>query len=226
MEISPDDEFAIALKVETYQQEGRLDEAAKELARIPNSTEKTVLIRRVDQAVLERNFDEAIFWARKATSSPSPGQSLNIQDIFALVLQGYCQLWAGQNEDAHATFQRVIQELAPGGVLPTPPLLAARSFLALAYAGIGDKSNALEQARQGVADNENNALIKPIVETYRARVLAQLGEVDAAIAALPHLLEVPGGITPAELRFSPYWDRLRSDPRFEALLKDPPPVRY
>ena len=66
LEISPNDEFVIALKAEQYQQEGRLDEAAKELARIPkDSTDKTVLIHRVDQAVFERNFDEAIFWAKQ-----------------------------------------------------------------------------------------------------------------------------------------------------------------
>ena len=121
LEISPNDVFVIALKAEQYQQEGRLDEAAKELARIPkDSTDKTVLIHRVDQAVLERNFDEAIFWAKEATSSPSPGQALNTQDIFALVLQGYCQLWAGRNEEARVTFEGVIQEVAPGGVLPDP----------------------------------------------------------------------------------------------------------
>jgi serine/threonine protein kinase/Tfp pilus assembly protein PilF len=227
LEISPNDDFVIALKAEQYQQEGRLDEAAKELARIPkDSTDKTVLIHRVDQAVLERNFDKAIFWAKKATSSPSPGQALNTQDVFALVLQGYCQLWAGQNEDARATFGRVIQEVAPGGVLPTPPILGARLYLAAAYAGLGDKSNAHEQARRGVADYENDALFKPIAEAFRAKALAQLGEVDAAIDALPHLLEVPGGIHPGELRYSPFWDPLRKDPRFEALLKNPPPVRY
>ena len=197
LEIAPSDEFALALKVELYQEEGQLDKAAKELARIPeDSTDKTVLIHRVDQALLERNFDQAIFWAQKATSSPSPGQPLNTQDIFALTLQGYCERWAGRNDEAHATFERVIQELAPGGVLRAPPLLGARLFLALAYAGIGEKSNALEQAWQGVADYENDALMKPLAETYRARVLAQLGEVDAAILALPHLLEMPGGIRP------------------------------
>ena len=227
VEISPKDQFALALKVELYQEEGQLDKAAKELARIPeDSTDKTVLIHRVDQALLERNFDQAIFWAQKATSSPSPGQPLNTQDIFALTLQGYCERWAGRNDEAHATFERVIQELAPGGVLRTPPLLGARLFLALAYAGIGEKANALEQAWQGVADYDNDALMKPLAETYRARVLAQLGDVDAAILALPHLLQMPGGIRPGNLRFSPYWDPLRKDPRFEALLKNPPPVRY
>ena len=81
LEISPNDEFVIALKAELYQQEGRLDEAAKELARIPkDSTDKTVLIHRVDQALFERNFDEAIFWAKQGnklsqsrTSAQHPG---------------------------------------------------------------------------------------------------------------------------------------------------------
>jgi len=51
LDVSPNDEFVIALKAEQYQQEGRLDAAAKELARIPkDSTDKTVLIHRVDQA--------------------------------------------------------------------------------------------------------------------------------------------------------------------------------
>ena len=38
--------------------------------------------------------------------------------------------------------------------------------------------------------------------------------------------EMPGGIRPGNLRFSPYWDPLRKDPRFETLLKNPPPVSY
>jgi tetratricopeptide (TPR) repeat protein len=227
LEISPNDEYITALKAEQYQQEGRLDKAAQELARISkDSTDKTVLIHRVDQAVLERDFDQALFWAKKATSSPSPGQVFNTQDIFALVLQGYCQLWAGRNEEARVTFQRVIHEVAPGGVLRTPPLLGSRLYLAAAYAGLADKSNAHEQARQAVAEYDDDALFKPIAEAFRAKALAQLGEVDAATDALPHLLEVPAGIHPGELRYSPYWDPLRKDPRFEALLKNPPPVRY
>ena len=112
------------------------------------------------------------------------------------------------------------------GPFSAPAILDRDFTLAVAYAGLGDKSNAHEQARQGVAEYQNDALLKPIAEAFRARALAQLGEVDAAIDALPHLLEVPGGIHPGNLRYSPYWDPLRKDPRFEALLKNPPPVRY
>lgn len=41
----------------------------------------------------------------------------------------------------------------------------------------------------GIAEKENDALLKPIAEAYR--------EVGVAIDAIPHLLEVPGGIHPA-----------------------------
>jgi serine/threonine protein kinase/Flp pilus assembly protein TadD len=227
LEISPNNEFVIALKAEQYQQEGRLDDAAKELARIPNeSNDKAVLIHRADEAVLRRNFDEALVWAKKATSSPGPGHALNTQDIFALVLQGYCELWAGRKDEARSTFERVINEVAPGGNLRVPPILGSRQYLAVAYAALGDKSNAHEHARRGVAEVENDALLKPIAEAFQAKALAQLGEVDAAIDCLPHLLEVPGGIPAGELRYSPYWDPLRKDPRFQQLIKNPPPVRY
>jgi hypothetical protein len=68
--------------------------------------------------------------------------------------------------------------------------------------------------------------MKPITEKYFAQVQARCGDADGAIAALPHLLEVPGGITPAELRFSSFFDPLRKDARFEAILKNPPTTRY
>ena len=227
LEIAPKDQFAAAMKAAQYQQEGELAKAAKELARISDaSTDKVVLIFRANQSLLERDFDRATFWARKATNSSSPGEPPNTQSIFALVLRGYCERWAGQSDEARVTFERIIQELAPGGILRTPPILGGRLFLAKAYAGIGDKKNAREQAELGVADYENDALIKPLAEADRARVLSQIDDIDGAIAALPHLLETPGSVRPGDLRYSPFWDPLRKDPRFEALVKNPPPVRY
>ena len=97
-----------------------------------------------------------------------------------------------------------------------------RSYLALAYAGLNDSDNALKQARQAVADYENDAIVKPRAEIWLAKIQTRFGDFDSVLAALPHLLEVPNGISPGDLRFSPFWDPLRNDPRF---LKLPPQKR-
>ena len=58
-------------------------------------------------------------------------------------------------------------------------------FLAWAYAGLGEKEKALEQARHAIADYDDDSLVKPFAETTLAIVQAQTGDIDSAIAALP-----------------------------------------
>jgi tetratricopeptide (TPR) repeat protein len=226
LQISPNNDFAMTSKAQLFQEQGRLEDAAKELQLIPNdSTDPYVLLIRATQAQLQRNFDSAIDWTSKAITSLKPEQSLSDQAIYALMLQGYSQQWAGRSDEARATFDRLVRAMMPDAGFVIASGSETRSLLAMAYAGLADKPHALDEARQAVADNEKDAVIGPIAEVNRARVLAQIGEVDAAINTLPHLLEVPGGITPGDLRFSPYWDPLRKDPRFDALIKNPPPIR-
>jgi hypothetical protein len=95
--------------------------------------------------------------------------------------------------------------------------------VALTYAGLGDKENALAQAKQAVADYKGDAVNLPPAETALAQIQARFGDLDAAIAEIPHLFEVPSGITVADLKMNPLWNPLRNDPRFQKLISEHSP---
>ena len=102
----------------------------------------------------------------------------------------------------------------------TPDANGTPSVLAQAYAGLKQKEKALQQAAQAVKDYHGDAVNQPQNEVVLAQIQARFGDIDSAIAALPHLLEVPAGITIADLKFNPLWDPLRKDPRFQKLVAE------
>jgi TolB-like protein/Flp pilus assembly protein TadD len=223
LEISPDSGSVRASKAVSFQNEGRLDEAAEELARIPaDATDDFVVAPRINQAIYERQFDKAISIIEQKLRSVPAGQPLDSVTELALVQLGYCQQWS--DEDARRSFSRAIEAIKPKPDSPVPPdANGTPNTLALAYAGLGEKEKALEQAKRAVKDYDSDAVNKPWSETTLAQIQARFGDHDAAIAALPHLLEVPAGLTIANLKLDPFWDPLRKDPRFAKLLAEPPP---
>ena len=109
---------------------------------------------------------------------------------------------------------------SPDSVVPVDARLLP-CFLALAHSDLGEKEKALEYARQGVADYQNDVLAMPFAESVLAQTQARFGETDAAIAALPHLLEEVNGLTRGNLRIDPAWDPVRKDSRFQKLCQEP-----
>jgi len=93
--------------------------------------------------------------------------------------------------------------------------------------GLGDKAAALALSEQGIAvlPIEKDAISGADPIEILARVAAQMGEPDRAIAALQQLLSIPGEgalgkympLTPALLRLDPMFVPLRDDPRFQKL---------
>jgi TolB-like protein/Tfp pilus assembly protein PilF len=222
--IAPDSETAHSGKAGVLQNEGRLAEAAQELARIAeDSTDDFVVASRVNQALYERDFNGVIRVVERKLNAIPPGQSLDSYTENALVQLGYCQESAGRHAEAQQSFSRVIASIKPTADTVVAPDADNRpSTLALAYAGLGQKQKALEQAQQAVKDYETDAINKPAAEYALAQIQIQFSDFDSAIAALPHLLEVPAGVTVADLKFNPFWDPLRNDPRFQKLCQEQP----
>ena len=94
------------------------------------------------------------------------------------------------------------------------------SALAIAYAGLGRKREAVAEASKAVD------LLPVSLDAWRAlyrledlaRVHAMVGDADAALATLERLVSQPGGRSIPFLELDPAWDSLRGDPRFRALL--------
>ena len=225
LRVTPDSETARINKAAVLQQQGRLPEAAHEIAQIrEDSTDDFVIEGRVNQAMYERQFEKAISVIERKLNSLPPGQPLDSLTNLALVELGFCQKWTGQQMAAEQTFSRAIR-----GIKPSPDTVVGAeanglpSTLALAYAGLGQKEAALQQAQRAVAQYEKDAVDLPKTMTVLAQIQAQLGDLDSAIAGIPHLLEVRAGITRADLRLNPFWDPLRKDPRFQKLCEERKP---
>lgn len=106
-------------------------------------------------------------------------------------------------------------------VLAKPGNAFYHSDLALAYAGLGKKEEAIREAGLGVEllpvsiDNMNGVEIL----RYQCEVYTLVGEQEAAIELVEYLLEHPSMLQIHDVRVSPYFDPLREHPRFKALLE-------
>ena len=89
----------------------------------------------------------------------------------------------------------------------------------------GRKGESIRTGETAIKEYDNDTVSKPPAEVALAQIQAHFGDYDSAIAALPHLLQVPAGLTVANLKLDPLWDPIRKDPRFIKLISDNEPKK-
>ena len=231
LNITPDDVDALALKAAIAQAEGDLPRAAALLAPVhPNADNPDALGTQVYQAILERRPAPIIPRLKEILAKPEP--ALGFYNGELRFFLGWAQEVAGDHAAAQESWRQARSELEPL-LKEQPENYYLIGDLALFNMGLGDKAAALALSERAMTANpiEKDPSTGPWSLEILARVAAQMGEPDRAIAALQKLLSIPYGgslstimpLTPALLRLDPMFDPLRNDPRFQKLAASPAP---
>ena len=95
------------------------------------------------------------------------------------------------------------------------------THLALAYAGLGRKADAIRLGREGaqLVSVSRDAFSGTLVLLDLTEVYVRTGEYDAALNQLEYLLSIPSPVSIPLLRVDPLYAPLRGNPRFERLLQ-------
>ncbi|MDH3523356.1 MAG: protein kinase [Acidobacteriota bacterium] len=206
IEIAPDNESAYSAKARTmFKGSGDLValRAFIDTAPVSDETRASMLF---ELAIRERDFERAL-----AVALSREGWSPH-----AFVLQAL-----GHDDEAVQEFEKELQEADRElERLPDEPRLHARRGYALQGLGRFDEAIAeLNRAQEMIQSDQWDG---PSVAEDLASLYAAAGKHDGAIALIEDLLQkpYPYPITIHDLRVGYEWDRLRDDPRFQALLDE------
>ncbi|MEO8044523.1 MAG: tetratricopeptide repeat protein [Spartobacteria bacterium] len=219
--LAPDNAYAYVYRAGASQLSGDFAAASKVLAAVPAELDPqgAVSLQRFYLAMAMRQPDAAIAVLTKAPAWLNDGTDGLMMP--AALWRGQALAQKGDTGMAEAAFHEAQQALEeklrearePAGI---------ESYLALAYAGLGQKEKALQAARRAtdLLPMSQDVLGGGWYLFQLAQVEAQFGEIAGAIDHIEQLLAAPAGfyISVASLRTDPSWDTLRQDARFQGLL--------
>ena len=228
LEILPNDPDLIALKATVYQAQGNLKEAGKLLSQLkaPNSF---AFATKIAQLTFERNYGEALRLLREQQTHfpvPSPSKGGNQLELALIYrLAGDATQAKSAAEEARKTLEPICRKEPENDTLA--------GTVALAYAVLGEKDSALNEAERAIRlfPSNKDAVNGPGYEENLAAIQLLLGDNSQAISILTRLLKTPYSgrlynplpVTPAFLRLDPLWDPLRNNPSFQQLCEEKQP---
>lgn len=220
--IVPEDTDVLENKAYFFHWIGDLKAAHLVIAQISDRAKRSDV--EITLLVLERRYPDAIRLLEEKLAKLEPESEDRAGNLDWL---GSTRLLAGDREGAKRAFLEA-KPLLEKSRAEQPKSFWIAQTLASVEAGLENKEAArreIERALQ-VAAASDDPVFAPGVEENVARIEAQLGDADAAIARIERLLPLAYGafpLTQAKLRIDPAWDPLRAHPRFKALVDGPEP---
>jgi TolB-like protein len=231
--LAPDNTHALAMKLQCAWARGDLAQANTYLAAADAASPAvqglhgTQLLYEHDYAAAAQELQRAIAAVGDRSIDASMAGYLPARVEWQLFL-ALSQQRLGATAKAQAGYRQVQAEATAAlAAKPANRYVETGWHLALgiAQAGLGEREAAAEQGRIAVALVPESAdrLEGPAWTIYQARIYALNGDAGNAVPLLRHILQTPASQMSAQnLRFEPFWDALRRDPGFQALLEAAP----
>jgi TolB-like protein/cytochrome c-type biogenesis protein CcmH/NrfG len=215
----PDARDLRASKARTYMNRGDLKSARVLMDSMAPWHSSNYQLVVTDLPMLERDYSKVIAaWSIPEVLQESSGRGfLGYSDV--------SKAWAyrlnGDEATAQAHAHKAIEDLISFPRLNTYIDGFEQSYLAEAYALLGEHDKALTAANDSIAiiPEDSDMMFGTDVTKTRARVLGLIGKREQCLAEVERLLNFPTGFTRWQLYLDPRWDFMRDDERFNELVR-------
>jgi serine/threonine protein kinase/Tfp pilus assembly protein PilF len=133
--------------------------------------------------------------------------------------QGVIARSEGNSAEAQSAFSAARSEVGKN-LEKQPNFAAALSLLAVIDAGLGRKNDAIREGRRAceLLPISKDAIDGVALAVNLAQIYAWAGDKELAIEQIATIERIPNLLSYGFLKLHPYWDSLRGDPRFEAIV--------